>query len=143
MSIVAVSSQAGRSGRADGDDPLQRFAAVGLQNRSQVPGRQRMLCCHAARTRIGFPPERPPPPNGFVTGRGGAATLIPQSPSAAAVGCTHRILLMSSRVTGRSLSPIGKEIAGLLPVSTWNFQGGAVAPATTMRDQDGPSPART
>ena len=50
---------------------------------------------------------------------------------------------MSSSVTGRSLSPMVKEIAGLLPVSTWKFQRARGVFATTMRDQDGPSPART
>jgi hypothetical protein len=44
---------------------------------------------------------------------------------AAAVRRSLWILLMSSRVTGRSLSPMGLEIAGLLPVSTWIFQGSA------------------
>src|SRR6478672_4452173 len=48
---------------------------------------------------------------------------------------------MSSRVTGRSLSPTAKR-SRVPPVSSWDFQGSACFP-TTMRDQDGPSPART
>jgi hypothetical protein len=35
---------------------------------------------------------------------------------------------MASMVTGRSLSPIGKEIAGLLPVPSWIFQGSVYLP---------------
>ena len=36
-----------------------------------------------------------------------------------------------------------KVIAGLLPVSPWKFQRARGVFATTMRDQDGQSPART
>jgi hypothetical protein len=49
---------------------------------------------------------------------------------------------MASMVTGRSLSPIGKGIAGLLPVPTWILQPMRGASAITKRDQDGPSPRR-
>jgi hypothetical protein len=38
---------------------------------------------------------------------------------------------------------MGLEIAGSLPVSTRIFQPAHGTPATTKRDQDGPSPART
>jgi len=48
---------------------------------------------------------------------------------------------MASVVTGRSLSPLSKGIAGLLPVPAWIFQGCRSTP-TTKRDQDGPSPRR-
>ena len=50
---------------------------------------------------------------------------------------------MSSLVTGWRLSPMVKVIAGLLPVSPWKFQRARGVFATTMRDQDGQSPART
>ena len=59
------------------------------------------------------------------------------------VSCSAWIRLMSSAVTGRSLSPMVKEIAGLLPVSTWKFQRARGVFATTMRDRGGPSSART
>src|SRR6516225_8766961 len=49
---------------------------------------------------------------------------------------------MSLRVTGRSLSPSKTRIAGLLPVLSVEVSASAGAPATTMRDQDDPSPAR-
>src|SRR3974390_2641651 len=48
--------------------------------------------------------------------------------------------LMSSLVTGRSLSPSKKRIAGLLPVLCVEVSADAEATATTMRDQDDPSP---
>jgi hypothetical protein len=47
---------------------------------------------------------------------------------ATTVLCKIWILLMSSRVTGRSLSPKVTEVAGLLPASTWKFQGGVYPP---------------
>ena len=75
----------------------------------------------------------PPPP---------AATPMPvQSRWRAAVGCNAGILLMPPRVTGRSLSPIRKR-SRVAPVSTWIFQPVHRAPATTKRDQDGPSLGR-
>src|SRR5271163_482658 len=60
---------------------------------------------------------------------------------AAPVSLSRWILLMSSLVTGRSLSPIKIRIAGLLPVLAWKFQPTSES-ATTMRDQDDPSPER-
>jgi len=48
---------------------------------------------------------------------------------------------MASVVTGRSLSPLSKGIAGLLPVPAWIIQGCWSTP-NTKRDQDGPSPRR-
>jgi hypothetical protein len=65
---------------------------------------------------------------------------VARNQNAAPVRCKGWILLMSPSVTGRSLSPISKEITGLLPVSAWKFKG---TYPTTMRDQDGPSPRRT
>jgi hypothetical protein len=51
------------------------------------------------------------------------------------------ILLMPPPVTGRSLSP-SKTGSRPWPVPAWEFQPVLVAPATTMRDQGGPSPTR-
>ena len=66
-------------GRADGDDAFQRFAAVGIQNRSQVPARQRMLCCYVV-NRIGLPPSRPPSPNATLSSRRGSMSYASRTP---------------------------------------------------------------
>src|SRR5262249_55471210 len=48
--------------------------------------------------------------------------------AAGPVGRTAGMLLMASMVTGRSLSPMVRGIAGLLPVPTWVLQGSVDLP---------------